>query len=69
MVVSQKWVRAVEKGSKNREKARMKLVKVYERPVNQRDDSLHKLSRFYINEYDVICLEKLNLGICSETEN
>jgi len=50
-----------KKGSKNREKARIKLAKAYERLVNQRNDYLHKLSRFYINNYDVICVEKLNI--------
>jgi len=50
-----------KKGSKNREKARVKLAKVYERLVNQRNDFLHKLSRFYVNNYDVICVEKLNI--------
>jgi len=50
-----------QKGSKNREKARMKLVNVYEKLVNQRDDFLHKLSRFYVNNYDIIYVEALNI--------
>jgi putative transposase len=50
-----------EKGSKNREKQRIKLAKLYERLTNQRDDFLHKLSRFYVNSYDVICVEDLNI--------
>jgi putative transposase len=50
-----------KKGSKNREKARIKLAKAYERLVNQRNDFLHKLSRFYVNSYDVICVEDLNI--------
>lgn len=49
------------KGSKNRAKARVKLARVYEKVVNQRDDFLHKLSRFYVNNYDVICVEDLNI--------
>jgi putative transposase len=28
---------------------------------NQRDDFLHKLSRFYVNNYDVIAVEDLNV--------
>jgi len=59
--VLQHWLSRKRKGSKNREKARVKLAKVYERLVNQRDDFLHKLSRFYVNNYDVICVEKLNI--------
>jgi putative transposase len=50
-----------KKGSRNRERARVKFAKAYEKLVNQRDDFLHKLSRFYIDNYDVICVEKLNI--------
>ena len=39
----------------------MKLTKAYERLVNQRDDFLHKLSRFYANNYDLIAVENLNI--------
>jgi len=56
-----KVVSRKKKGSKNRAKARAKLARVYEKVVNQRDDFLHKLSRFYINNYDVIAVEDLNI--------
>jgi len=49
------------RGSRNREKTRVKLARAYERLVNQRNDFLHKLSRFYINNYDVICVEDLQI--------
>ncbi len=49
------------KGSINREKARIRLAKTYEKLVNQRDDFLHKLSRFYANSYDVIFVEDLRI--------
>ncbi|KPV63303.1 MAG: putative transposase DNA-binding domain protein [Candidatus Bathyarchaeota archaeon BA1] len=29
--------------------------------MNQRDDFLHKLSRFYVNNYDLIAVENLNI--------
>jgi len=48
-----------QKGSKNWEKARIKLAKAYEKLVNQRDDFLHKLSRFYVDNYDLIVVENL----------
>jgi len=48
-------------GSRNRAKARVRLARVYERLENQRNDFLHKLSRFYINDYDVIAVEDLNI--------
>ncbi|MEB2793450.1 MAG: transposase [Caldisphaeraceae archaeon] len=50
-----------QRGSKNREKARVKLAKAYEKLVNQRNDFLHKLSRFYVNSYDVIVVEDLSI--------
>ncbi|MHA1754189.1 MAG: RNA-guided endonuclease InsQ/TnpB family protein [Candidatus Odinarchaeia archaeon] len=56
-----------QKDSKNREKARIKLAKAYEKLVNQRNDFLHKLSCFYINNYDVIVVEDLRIKniVCS----
>lgn len=50
-----------KKGSKNRAKAKVKLGRVYEKVINQRDDFLHKLSRFYVTNYDVIVVEDLNI--------
>jgi len=50
-----------KKGSKNRKKARIRLAKAYEKLVNQRNDFLHKLSRFYVNNYDFIAIEDLNI--------
>ena len=59
--ILQHWLSRKRKGSKNRERVRVKLAKAYERLVNQRNDFLYKLSRFYINNYDVICVEDLNI--------
>jgi len=50
-----------KKGSKNREKQKVKLKCLYEKLVGQRNDFLHKLSRFYVNNYDVIAVEDLNI--------
>lgn len=50
-----------KKGSKNRAKAKIRLARAYEKVVNQRDDFLHKLSRFYVNNYGVIAIEDLNV--------
>ena len=59
--IIQHWLSRKKKGSKNYEKQKMKLAKLYERLVGQRNDFLHKLSRFYVNNYDVICIEDLNI--------
>ena len=48
-------------GSKNRRKAKLKLAGCYEKLTNQRDDYLHKLSRFYVDTYDFIAVEDLDI--------
>ncbi|MGV8173907.1 MAG: IS200/IS605 family element RNA-guided endonuclease TnpB, partial [Methanobrevibacter sp.] len=48
-------------GSKNRDKARVKVAKAYEKVNNQRTDFLQKLSTELVRNYDVICLEDLKV--------
>jgi len=50
-----------KKGSNNREKAKAKLTKVHDKANNQRNDFLHKLSRYYVNSYGTICVEALDV--------
>jgi len=50
-----------QKGSKNRNKQRIRLAKIYEKIVNQKLDFLHKTSTKIINENQIICLEDLNV--------
>ena len=50
-----------ERHSKNYLKQLRRLCKVYERIERKRDDFLHKLSRFYINNYDLIVVEALKV--------
>ena len=54
-------------GSKNRNKARLKVAKLHEKIANQRKDFLNKLSTKIINENQVIVLE--DLGIKSMLES
>lgn len=49
------------KGSKNQEKARLKLAAAHEKLSNKRKDNLHKLTTKLIHENDVICIENLNV--------
>jgi len=46
---------------KNHEKQRIKLARLYEKLTCQRNDFPHKLSRFYADNYDVVCVEDLNI--------
>lgn len=50
-------------GSKNRNKAKLKVAKVHEKITNQRKDRLHKISRQLVNENQVTtyCLEDLSV--------
>ena len=50
-----------QKGSKNQEKARLKLAIAHEKLCNKRKDNLHKLTTKLIKENDVICIENLNV--------
>ncbi|MBR4407351.1 MAG: transposase, partial [Clostridia bacterium] len=50
------------KGSKNREKARLKLATAYEKLGNKRKDYLHKLTTKLVRENDIICIEDLNVS-------
>jgi putative transposase len=56
-----RWLSKKIEGSKNYEKLKRKIAKLYERLINQGNDYLHKLSRFYVNNYDVICIENLDI--------
>jgi putative transposase len=49
------------KGSKNREKARRKLALAHEQVTNRRNDFLHNVTSYLVNNYDTICLEDLNV--------
>ena len=48
-------------GSSNRNKARIKLARQYEKIANQRKDFLHKLSAKLIKNNDIICIEDLQV--------
>jgi putative transposase len=39
----------------------MRVASLHERVTNQRDDFLHKLSRYYVNHYELIAVEDLNI--------
>ena len=49
------------KGSSNRNKARIKVAKCYEKITNQRKDFLQRLSTDLIRKYDIICIEDLQV--------
>jgi len=50
-----------KKGSNNRLKQKKRLNTLYNKLTNQRNDFLHKLSRHYVDAYDLIAVEDLNI--------
>ena len=57
----QKVLSKKSKGSKNREKARIRLATAYEKLGNKRKDYLHKLTTKLVRENYIICIEDLNV--------
>ena len=57
-----------QEGSNNREKARLKKAKLDRHVSNQRKDFLHKLSTEIANQYDLVCVEDINLKAISNNE-
>ena len=51
-----------QKGSKNGYKAKMKLARLHAKIANTRKDSLHKLTTELVSNYEVICIEDLNVS-------
>ncbi|MBA3064047.1 IS200/IS605 family element transposase accessory protein TnpB [Candidatus Woesearchaeota archaeon] len=48
-----------KKRSNNRNRWRIRLARQYEKLVNSRGDFLHKLSRYYVDNYDAIAMEDM----------
>ena len=57
----QKQLSRKTKGSKNREKAKLRVARLHERIVNQRKDVIHKMTTTLVKENDVICMENLSV--------
>lgn len=62
LVKLQRELSRKSKGSSNRNKARIKAARQFEKVANQRKDFLHKLSTQSVKDYDIICIEDLNVS-------
>ena len=58
----QKELSRKQKGSKNREKARLKLSRSYARYTDTKRDWLHKTTSYLVNTYDILCIEDLSVS-------
>lgn len=65
----QRKLSLMQKGSKNRDKQRIKVAGLHEKVANQRKDFLHKQSRQITNAYDCVCIENLDMKAMSQTMN
>lgn len=65
----QKDLSRKNKGSNNRDRARLKVAKLHEKITNQRKDFLHKTSSKIINENQVIVLEDLRISNMLKNHN
>jgi putative transposase len=57
---AQKRLARCRKGSNRRKKARHIVARHHERIANQRKDTLHKTSRYYVDRYQTIMIEDLH---------
>ena len=58
----QKQLSHKQKGSNNRNKARIKLAKAYKKISDKKEYYLHQVSNYLIDENQVICMEDLNVS-------
>ena len=65
----QKDLARKQKGSNNRNKARLKIAKLYEKITNQKKDFLHKLSIKLIRENQSIAIEDLRIKNMMKNHN
>src|SRR5205085_1299856 len=56
------------KGSRNRNKARLKVARVQQRIANQRADFAHKRSTTLITTHEAVCIEDLNVRGLARTK-
>lgn len=62
LVKLQRELSRKSKGSNNRNKARIRFARAWDKIKNQRTDFLQKLSTWLVRDYDVICLEDLQVS-------
>jgi putative transposase len=65
----QRKLSLMQKGSKNRNKQRIKVARLHEKVANCRKDYLHKKSRELVYNFDAIAIEDLNMKAMSQCLN
>ncbi len=62
LIKAQRKLSKRKKGSKNRNKQRLVVNKYHKKIYNSRLDFIHKLTTKLVKDYDIICLEDLNVS-------
>jgi putative transposase len=62
IIHAQRSVSRKEKGSKNRNKAKLRLAKLHAKAANIRSDWLHKMTAEIVHENSAVVIEDLNVG-------
>jgi putative transposase len=65
--IEQRSLSRKQKGSNHYNKQRIKVALLHEHIKNQREDYLHKISKYLVDNYDTICIE--NLGTSNMMKN
>lgn len=65
--IERKSLARKKKGSNNYKKQRIVVAKIHAKIKNRRNDYLHKISKWLVENYDTICIE--NLGITDMMKN
>ena len=69
LVKLQRQLSRKSKDSKNRDRARVRFARVWGKITNQRKDFLQKLSTQLVRDYDIICLEDLQVSNMMKNHN
>jgi putative transposase len=67
--VEQRSLARKQKGSNHYEKQKLVVALLHEKIKNQREDYLHQISKYLIDNYDTICIEDLGVSNMMKNKN
>ena len=62
IVKIQKYLSRKRKGSSRYRKNKLKIARLHNKVANKRNDFLHNITIYLVNNYDIICIEDLNVS-------
>jgi putative transposase len=67
--IEQRSLSRKQKGSNHYNQQKLKLSLLHEKIKNQREDYLHKISKYLVDNYDTICVEDLSISNMMKNKN